>query len=92
MAADVPRLGAAFAAARGSTGLIPFITVLVAYPVVALDQIGIELQNPFSEAKLNGLPLDDITATIERNLTGLLADAGRDSRGDFPVPTAGTVS
>ena len=72
--------------------LIPFITVLVAYPVVALDQIGIELQNPFSKAKLNSLPLDDITATIERNLTGLLADAGRDSRGDFPAPAAGTVS
>ena len=53
--------------------LIPVITVLVAYPVVGLDQIGIELQNPFSKAKLNHLPLDDITATIERNVKGLLA-------------------
>lgn len=52
--------------------LIPFITMLVAYPLMSLDQIGIELQNPFSKANLGHLPLDDISATIERNLTGLL--------------------
>jgi putative membrane protein len=52
--------------------LIPFITMLVAYPLMALDQIGIELQNPFSQANLSHLPLGDISATIERNLAGLL--------------------
>ena len=57
--------------------LIPVITVMVAYPLLALDQIGIELQDPFSKSKLNHLPLDDITATIERNLAGLLATAAQ---------------
>lgn len=51
--------------------LIPFITMLVAYPLISLDQIGIELQNPFSRANLSHLPLDGITATIEGNLTDL---------------------
>ena len=53
--------------------LIPFITFMVAYPLLALDQTGIELQDPFSKDRLNHLPLDDITTTIERNLAGLLA-------------------
>lgn len=52
--------------------LVPFITMLVAYPLVSLDQIGIELQNPFSKANLSHLPLGDISATIEKNLLGLL--------------------
>jgi putative membrane protein len=52
--------------------LIPLITMLVAYPLISLDQIGIELQNPFAVANLSHLPLGDITATIERNLLGLL--------------------
>lgn len=52
--------------------LIPFITMLVAYPLISLDQIGIELQNPFVVTNLSHLPLADITATIEKNLVGLL--------------------
>ena len=52
--------------------LIPLVTMLVAYPLISLDQIGVELQNPFSAANLSHLPLGDISATIERNLTGLL--------------------
>lgn len=51
---------------------IPFITMLVAYPLLSLDQIGIELENPFSTNNLSHLPLDDISATIERNLLGVL--------------------
>lgn len=54
--------------------LVPFITMMVAYPLIALDQIGVELQNPFSTANLSHLPLDEISATIERNVTGLLHD------------------
>jgi ion channel-forming bestrophin family protein len=53
--------------------LIPIITMLVAYPLTSLDQMGIELQNPFATENLSHLPLDDITTTIERNLTALLA-------------------
>ena len=55
-----------------SDWLVPFITMMVAYPLMALDQIGIELQNPFSKANLSHLPLDDISTTIESNLLGLL--------------------
>jgi ion channel-forming bestrophin family protein len=51
--------------------LIPFITMFVAYPLIALDQIGIELQNPFSKTYLSHLPLDEICAAIEGNLLGL---------------------
>ena len=52
--------------------LIPLITMLVAYPLLALDQIGIELQNPLCTTNLSHLPLDEISATIERNLRGTL--------------------
>jgi putative membrane protein len=52
--------------------LVPVITMLVAYPLMSLDQIGIELQNPFAKANLSHLPLGDISATIEKNLIGLL--------------------
>ena len=51
---------------------VPFITILVAYPLLSLDQIGVELENPFSPTNLSHLPLNDISATIERNLLGVL--------------------
>ncbi len=51
--------------------LIPLITMLVAYPLVALDQISIELQNPFNNLNLSPLPLDDISLAIEQNLISL---------------------
>jgi putative membrane protein len=54
--------------------LIPFVTMLVAYPLLSLDQISVELQNPFSKANLSHLPLDGFAVNIERNLRGLLAD------------------
>jgi putative membrane protein len=51
------------------TGVMtPIIVLLVAYPLLSLDQIGIELQNPFSLSSLSHLPLDDIAASIERNV------------------------
>jgi putative membrane protein len=46
----------------------PVITGLVAYALFSLDQIGIELQNPFSEERLSHLPLNDICETIEKNI------------------------
>ncbi|TSA01643.1 MAG: hypothetical protein D4R81_05880 [Nitrospiraceae bacterium] len=52
--------------------LVPFITMLVAYPLLSLDLIGVELENPFSTSNLSHLPLDDISATIERNLLDIL--------------------
>lgn len=58
--------------------LVPPICMLVAYPLFSLDQIGIELQNPFSKTNLSHLPLDEISTTIERNVTGLLNERERD--------------
>ena len=54
-----------------SDWLVPLITMMVAYPLISLDQIGIELQNPFSSVNLSHLPLGEISATIEKNLLGL---------------------
>lgn len=51
--------------------LTPLVTMFVAYPLLALDHIGTELQNPFSTSSLSHLPLDQICATIERNVTEL---------------------
>jgi putative membrane protein len=51
--------------------LAPLATFLLAYSVLALDQIGIELQRPFSVRSLNHLPLHDICVTIEKNLLAL---------------------
>jgi putative membrane protein len=53
--------------------LIPVTTMLVAYPLISLDRIGSELQNPFSRANLSHLPLGEMSATIEKNLMGLLS-------------------
>lgn len=55
-----------------SDWVVPIITMLVAYPLFSLDQIGIELQNPFDRSNLSHLPLDDISKTIEVNLLALL--------------------
>lgn len=51
---------------------IPILTMLIAYPLLSLDQIGVELENPFSTANHSHLPLNDISATIERNLLSFL--------------------
>jgi putative membrane protein len=56
--------------------LTPLVTILVAYPILALDEIGAELQQPFSTASLNHLPLDEICATIEGDLLAHLDREG----------------
>lgn len=72
--------------------LVPIITMMAAYPLISLDQIGIELQNPFSKSNLSHLPLEDISSTIENNLTGILElkqNLGTDAspeRDGQPVP------
>lgn len=55
--------------------LAPVVTVLVAQPVLVLNQLGIELQQPFSKRSINHLPLDDICRKIEKNLLALLHQA-----------------
>lgn len=56
--------------------LTPLATLLVAYPILAVDRIGVALQNPFHPTDLGHLPLDDICATIQEDLLAL----------DDPVP------
>lgn len=56
-----------FALVNISHWISPLISGLVAYALFSLDQIGIELQNPFSEDRLSHLPLNDICKTIEKN-------------------------
>ena len=55
--------------------LTPFTTLLIAYPILALDQIGVSLQNPFDPDDLGALPLDEICASIEAELLALSAAA-----------------
>lgn len=52
--------------------LVPLVVLSVAYPLLSLDQIGYDLQNPFSTRRLSHLPLDQICETIEGNLLALL--------------------
>lgn len=61
-----------FAVVSEGIWLSPLVTMLVAYPLLAVDQIGQELENPFSAAHLDHLPLNDICGTIETNLRGYL--------------------
>lgn len=55
----------------GNNWLVPALTMLVAYPLFSLDQLGLELQNPFNTSNLSHLPLDEISATIERNVMAI---------------------
>jgi putative membrane protein len=49
----------------------PFIAALVAYPLLSLDRIGVELQNPFARKNLSHLPLDLICDGIKANALAL---------------------
>jgi putative membrane protein len=51
--------------------LTPLLAVLISYPLVALDDIGSELQNPFDVRNVGHLPLDRICSTIERDVLAL---------------------
>ncbi len=57
--------------------MTPFIVMLVSYPLLSLDQISVELQNPFSQLRLSHLPLDEICRNIEGNVMAL-ADSDAD--------------
>lgn len=64
-----------FAVVRRLFWLTPIATVMIALPLLAIDKIGTELQDPFSKDSLNHLPLDEICATIEGNLLSMLDQA-----------------
>jgi putative membrane protein len=61
-----------FALVDRTAWMTPVVTVLVAVPLLAIDKIGTELQDPFSLDNLNHLPLDGICTTIEQNLLAML--------------------
>jgi ion channel-forming bestrophin family protein len=60
-----------FALINVSLFITPWISGIVAYAMLSLDQIGFELQNPFSHKNLSHLPLNDICQSIEQNITEL---------------------
>lgn len=51
---------------------IPLFIMLLSYPLLSLDRIGMELQNPFDTRRLDHLPIDALCHTIEKNLLELL--------------------
>ena len=48
-------------------------TFIITYILFGIDEIGVEIEGPFGGDD-NDLPLEDICATIERNLLGLLEE------------------
>jgi putative membrane protein len=74
--------------------LTPLIVMVVAYPLLSLDQIGIELQSPFARDRLSHLPLDEISTNIENNIRCFRHDPGvgcshsRIELRDWTVPSA----
>ena len=50
----------------------PLVVALASYPIFSLDEIGAELQNPFSPRNLSHLPIGEISRAISRNVMGLL--------------------
>ena len=55
-------------------GIVALFVMLLAYPLLSLDRIRMELQNPFSTQRIDYLPLDSICTAIERNVLELLHD------------------
>jgi putative membrane protein len=45
--------------------------MLLAYPVLAIDQIGAELERPFSPLSFSHLPLDQYCASLEKDLLAI---------------------
>lgn len=62
--------------------LAPVVTMLAAYAILGVDQIAVELENPFSVAHLSHLPLDEICANIERSVLGVLTSDSMIRSGD----------
>jgi putative membrane protein len=72
--------------------LTPVVTMMVAFPILALDEIGVELQNPFSTARLNHLPLDTICQNLEHTLLAMLPEPDHPGRRDSQQPEGRSAS
>jgi putative membrane protein len=55
--------------------LTPLVVALASYPLFSLDEIGAELQNPFSPRNLSHLPLTEICKNITSNILALPEEA-----------------
>jgi putative membrane protein len=51
--------------------ITPLVVALASYPLFSLDEIGAELQNPFSPRNLSHFPLEKICQNIEGNVMSL---------------------
>lgn len=52
--------------------ITPFETLFLAYVFFGIEEIGVEIEDPFGEDE-NDLPLEEICASIQQNTTGLLS-------------------
>jgi ion channel-forming bestrophin family protein len=52
-------------------------TLLIAYILFGIEEIGVEIENPFDEDD-NDLPLEEICASIERNLLAVIEETKAD--------------
>jgi ion channel-forming bestrophin family protein len=77
-------LGLPLAIASSSEALMGAVTMLVAYPLLAIDHISQEIENPFAKDRASHLPLDAICRTIEGNLLALLGSATNDATAPDP--------
>lgn len=67
--------------------LTPLVVSLTAYPLFSLDEIGAELQNPFSPRNLSHIPLNGICSTIESNVLSLdSTESTQSARANPPAP------
>jgi putative membrane protein len=64
----------------------PLLTVLLAYAVLGIDQIGVELERPFATRSLSHLPLDGICNDIEHQLLALLSEPPLAARSSSMTP------
>ncbi|HEX8200388.1 MAG TPA: bestrophin family ion channel [Isosphaeraceae bacterium] len=60
---------------RVSWPMVPLITLIVAFALLELDQIGIEPQGPFDDKNLGHLPLNALCEMIQGNLLALLKES-----------------
>ncbi len=78
-----------FALIERTEWLTPIVVALAAYPLFSLDEIGAELQNPFSPRNLSHLPLNRICSTIESNVISV--EQAEMHQNEIPAVTRGTL-
>lgn len=80
--------GVPLALATSSVWIAVTATALISYPLLAIDRIAQELENPFARDRESHLPLDTICARVEGDVIALVpepeeVDAAADATGDL---------